>query len=371
MSQAFAKQVLIAGVSVILSYSVFVALFQNQCATLLISKEKEHNTTIQSLYEQHAVALEVTSLEDATRFLETQTLLTAQYQELLLKHEQTLDQWTNATRQKDKSEETIQKLNEQVKRLQRELGSATVQIRQAQRASQQEVESLRQQLDLSRSLVQQKVDEVRSLAKEGTCYGGDASELARIQAEISRRNAAQCVQWLEKPPYVVEFALQDASHDLTLLQVEFTTLSHMPHTVWTFLSLVDQGLYDGTTLQFNADRAITGGEPHSAPKQVHSSLQRQYATAGYGSEPLLFEELSPAAPCLELTFGFVGRGPTLLFTMEGYKDGGRFACPGRISSGKEFLQHIQQTNHHHHRPMTIQSARILRKVEQRSADPEL
>lgn len=354
----------------LLGYSIFVALFHNKCANLMIAKENEHNTTLQSLVENHALAIEQACHEDATRMTQTHGILTVQYIELQLQQEHTLEQLKNATQQKDGHDEMIRKLNEQVKRLQRELGSTTLQVRQVQRASQQEIESLRQQLDLSRSLIQQKVDEVRSLASEGSCYGSDSSEWIQMQAAIARRNAAQCLQWLGEPPYVVEFALQDSLHKRASFQVEFTDLSDMPHTIWTFLTLVDEGLYDGTTLHYlNTDRGLTviGGEPHSGPTHVHSSLQRRYATAGYGSEPLLFEELSPIAPCRESAFGLVGRGPTLLFPMEGYVDGGRFACPGDVTNGMEVIQQIQRAG----QPVTIHSVRILNNSRRVSANSEL
>lgn len=370
LSQTAAKQVLVAGLSVILGYSIFVALFHNKCANLLIHKRNEHNATLQSVSKVHEAAVKQACHEDSIRFMRAQTIWTSQYQELKLQQEHTLEQLNNATQQKDGYDEMIRKLNEQVRRLQRELGSATVQVRQVQRASQQEVELLRQQLDLSRSLIQQKVDEVRSITSEGSCPGCDPSELIRIQASIARRNAAQCAHWLGAPPYVVEFTLQDALQERTSFHVEFTDLSDMPHTIWTFLSLVNEGLYDGTTLHYlNTDRgpAVTGGEPHSGPKHVHSFLQRKYATAGYGSEPLLFEELSPAAPCWESTFGFVGRGPSLLFPLESYRDGGRFGCPGSITSGRDILQQIQQTG----QSVTIQSVRIVNKLSKESAKLEL
>ncbi|GAX13316.1 hypothetical protein FisN_17Hh257 [Fistulifera solaris] len=365
LSKSTATHFLTAGVSVIAGYSIFVKLFHNQCATFLIDKEHQHNQTIRSLQETHAEAIEQACQEDAVRFLETQTVLTSQNEELQHQLDLNREQLSKVSQQNDAYDERILKLSEQVKRLQRELGSSTVQVRQVQRVAQQEVESLRQQLDLSRSLVQQKIDEVRSLASTD---GHDMSDVVRLQAAITRRNAAQCVQWLGVPPYALELTL----HDHSSLRVEFTDFADMPHMIWTFLQLVDDGLYDGTSLQYkNTDRgpAVTGGEPHSASKQIHSSLQRQYATAGYGSEPLWFEELSPVAPCRENTFGLVGRGPTLLFPMLGYEDGGRFACPGKIVSGADILQQLRQTG----QPIIIESVRILHKdgLKERSARFEL
>ncbi len=366
LSKSKATYILIAGVSVIAGYSIFVILFHNQCATFLIDKEHRHNQTLRSLQETHTAAIEQACHDDAVRFLQMHTALTSRNDELQHQLDLNREQFSKATQQKDAYDEKILKLTEQVKRLQRELGSTTVQVRQVQRVAQQEIESLQQQLELSRSLVQQKIDEVRSLASTDS---HEISDVVRLQAVITRRNAAQCVQWLGVPPYVVEWTL----HDHSALRVEFTDFSDMPHMIWTFLQLVHDGLYNGTTLRYrNTDRgpAVTGGEPHSASKQIHSSLQRQYATAGYGSEPLWFEELSPVAPCRENTFGLVGRGPTLLFPMLGYEDGGRFACPGKIASGAEILQQLRQSG----QPITIQSARILHKkriIKERNAHSEL
>ncbi|GAX27360.1 hypothetical protein FisN_17Lh257 [Fistulifera solaris] len=365
LSKTTATHILTAGVSVIAGYSIFVILFHNQCATVLIDKELQHNQTLRSLQETHAEAIEQACQDDVVRFVQIQTALTSRNAELQQQLDVSREQLSKVTQQNDAYDETILKLTEQVKRLQRELGSTTVQVRQVQRVAQQEMESLRQQLDLSRSLVQQKIDEVRSLASTN---GHDMSDLIRLQAAITRWNAAQCVQWLGVPPYAVELTL----HDHSSLRVEFTDFADMPHMIWTFLQLVDDGLYDGTTLQYrNTDRgpAVTGGEPHSASKQIHSSLQRQYATTGYGSEPLWFEELSPVAPCRENTFGLVGRGPTLLFPMLGYEDGGRFACPGKIVSGTDILQQLRQTG----QPIIIESARISHndRLKERNARPEL
>jgi cyclophilin family peptidyl-prolyl cis-trans isomerase len=127
----------------------------------------------------------------------------------------------------------------------------------------------------------------------------------------------------------------------------------MPHTVWTFLNLVDKGLYVDTTIDFQKDKVIRGGgldsvEPQKG-KNLKSAVMRRFANFGYSVHNTLFfdQESSPNTPCRHSSFALHERGPGFVVYLtndissssrEGKSNPNN--CPGVIVKGRDTLERI-------------------------------
>lgn len=275
-------------------------------------------------------------------------------------------------------------LHDQIHRLQTELTDSTVQVTQTKQQAGKQLEQLQSQLELYKSMLRQKVQEVETLkATEASCavtaVTGRGStdmthvdELVRLQGAIRRRNIAQCLMLFGEPPYRVEFTL-DLPGPAKSFTVEFNQLDGMPHTILTFLTLVDAALYTGTALHVSAD-SIVGGDPQRASRQIQSTLTRQYAQLGFGLDPLWFDEVSPQSPCNRYSFGLWNRGPDIFVPLVGERSPvGEFmsrSCPGTVIHGMGTLAYLQE-HHHTAHPVTIKNARILPATKEQTSTHEL
>ena len=364
------------GLGIIVGYTLLFIMYQNQCSNLLISQEKGHNETLSRLHLEHAKLVQECNSEQVNNsqrdlsqmqgLLDKQTSLASKYQHLLEKHEETLAKLSQALKDCDDSDKTIQSLKSEIARTQKELDNSSLAVEKVKMHSTKQIESLTQQLELQKSMVRQKVQEVQALRVDGTCApAGNSEQIGRIQAAVRRRDLAQCLAALGDGPYVAEIALEAATatgETTATLQVVFRHVEEMPHTIWTFLSLVDLGLYSGTVIGLSGSGgALMGGAPSSATsKQIHSHLKRLYVEHGYGPEPFLLEETSPTAPCSQMTLGITEHGPQFFIPLQGVSPQEGFmsrSCPGEIIGGKEFLQKLVKEKTR----ATITSTRIVRQ----------
>ena len=71
-------------------------------------------------------------------------------------------------------------------------------------------------------------------------------------------------------------------------EIKIFNARDMPHTVLTFLNMIDNGLYVDTTIDFAKDKIIRGGtlasvEPQLG-KNMKSTVLRRFANFGYSGE---------------------------------------------------------------------------------------
>jgi cyclophilin family peptidyl-prolyl cis-trans isomerase len=269
----------------------------------------------------------------------------------------------NATKQ------DIETLKERNEELLRELENAAWQAKESTLEAERQLESLRSQLQMrSQFLNQQRVQEMaQSNDDADDCEKRSARDLeeqiVRLHASILwRRETAGCrpAGMDTNGRFVVEFALDmpgpTESHSISHFEVEFMYLHDMPHTIWTFLNLVQLGLYTGTTLGYTIDEypAITGGGSETSTDELTEiKFQRQYTESGYplpyqgGGGALLFDEVSSHFPCSQFTFGFLGKGPDFVIPLVKRKyHESQGSCPGRIIRGRDTLlrlQHLETT----------------------------
>jgi hypothetical protein len=263
-------------------------------------------------------------------------------------------------------------MREQIKRLQRELGQSVVQVQLSKQTNDKQLETLKEQLNLSRTMLREKqeADNTGAASSRGDISASSASasasaietadrykqQLNDITTAIRRYSLAQCLLKYGPGPYTIQFTLdlpedQNQSPLSNIVQVEFRLLPELAYTIWTILNLADLELYTGTTLRKqsggddygseNLGSSVTGGRPKDAStKQVEAKLARRYAETGHGAEPFFMEELSPRAPCLEYTFGIMGKGPGFVIPLVPQHQDGSLSCPGRVVRGKETLDRL-------------------------------
>jgi cyclophilin family peptidyl-prolyl cis-trans isomerase len=154
-----------------------------------------------------------------------------------------------------------------------------------------------------------------------------------------------------KGPFYAQFFLKFVgSTDLESFVVEFPSLRELPHSVYTFLDLVEYKLYDGTAFLFSDNGVLRIGGSPSASNSAR--LAQRYKTHGYDESALFFVEVSNTYYCRRHSVGFVGRGPGLALYLSSAADytdrdsetQGREApktCLGRVVRGMKTLSHVE------------------------------
>uniref|UniRef100_A0A7S1D247 PPIase cyclophilin-type domain-containing protein n=1 Tax=Cyclophora tenuis TaxID=216820 RepID=A0A7S1D247_CYCTE len=176
-----------------------------------------------------------------------------------------------------------------------------------------------------------------------------------------------------KGPFVVEFKLKfpttmGPAVEPNTFGVELASLSEMPHTIFTFLDLVDLQLFDGTAFVAANAMQMEGGSPGHAATDRAIKLYERYAKFGYSRSPLAFNEYSPRFPHEQFTVGFVGSpvaGPGLVINMvnnsetRGLNEHGRPTSPcfGKVIQGFDTLARMQSA------PKSADGYRLAKNIE--------
>lgn len=287
--------------------------------------EQSHNQSILAIRSEYDKAAVNSISEDIAS---QQNALRSQ-QELLQTHEATLRHVTELQKDQEESLSTIQSLRKEIQSLKETIENGNKELDANKKVSAKQCDSLKQQLELSKLMLQEKVDAVERLKESGReeCQQNESNDqVVTMQAGIRRLNLAQTIARFGEAP-VVQFWIRspDKSADSFEVQIE---IQEMPHSVYTFLNLVDAGFYHATEIVSNSDNdEIVGGK---ASGKLKSKLLRKYAEAGYGIHPLLFTELS-TAQYDHSCFGILSRGPDFAI------GNSLTSCFGRVIAGQDVL----------------------------------
>jgi len=279
-------------------------------------------------------------------------------QELLQTHEATLRRITELQKDQEEATATMQSLRNEIQSLQRTIENITKESDETKRSSAKQQDSLKQQLELSKLMLQEKVDEVERLKEskgdecQRTATTTESSHDHRIvamQADTRRLNLAQTIaRFGDNQYFSVQFWIRSPNRSAASFEVQIRT-HEMPHTVYTFLNLVDAGLYHETTIVNTNDKIVGGGKPSG---KLKSSLLRKYAQYGYGITPLLFTEVSTTDCNDDDSFGIVSRGPEFAI------GNSLTSCFGRVIDGQDALSTLKDEKESS--SATIIDARILK-----------
>jgi cyclophilin family peptidyl-prolyl cis-trans isomerase len=376
-------------IGILFGFTLFYTIFRTECANKLSHVANQSNASLALLERRHRMESEHLVQEETVLVkkehllhqkacLEQQTALTAKHQECLLSHDNTLSRVLVLQEQDVASRALIHNLSASVEQLRDQHTQCEANIHASVQNSEQLRIRMQNQLDLAKAMMHEKVNEVERLksltddtyGSSPQCGVADDKVMIQMQADIRRRSAVMVTQTFGAPPYVVVFVVRTSNKPSSSFsfEIELSSLNEMPHTIYTFLSLVQAGLYLGTSMQRKQDtKVLVGGHPSSCTqKQVQSKLMRQYAELGFNAaDPLLFTERS-TRPCgTEKGFGLRNRGPDLelwLWDEEHNETAHPHTCPGRIVSGYESLvQYAQDASKRE--PLSIVDVRIVSEAK--------
>lgn len=320
------------GIGVLGGFFAFYSMYYSQCARKLISVSSDYNTTIEKLQTVDNRK----TLEKQQGMLDQQAALATQHQELLVR-------LADAQKEQEKSSARIEVQKKEMDTMGRALREADRSIQQAKDKASKETDRVQRQLDLARTMLQEKVEEVEELKERSysanKCQHDPATssndEVVEIQSSIRRRDSIQIVSKFGHFPITVMFLVKSPNQNAVSFEMEFPHHRDMPHTIFTFLTLVDGGLFLETSLSQNGN-LLSGGNPASCVrKQSQSKIVRRMAEMGLGMEPSLFTERS-AGFCRAGSVGWVRRGPEFAIYLEDATED--FICPGKVTSGMDELR---------------------------------
>jgi cyclophilin family peptidyl-prolyl cis-trans isomerase len=144
----------------------------------------------------------------------------------------------------------------------------------------------------------------------------------------------------------VNLAEQEKSSDFFV--VEIASRKVFPHSVFTFLALVESQFYHGIDFAISEEEDDSVLEIGTNDDSFQQKKQKMDALGLSGGSALSFYETSSNYPCRagSNSFGFVERGPGLRLHLSSdnppTNDGSR-SCFGEVVRGQEVLQSIYET----------------------------
>ena len=183
------------------------------------------------------------------------------------------------------------------------------------------------------------VDEMVALQDKLRRGNRRIGSLQRHVQDISRRDA---IEKYGAGVHRIELELEfpDSPDGPNTLVIEMAPLELMPHSVFTFMEMVDAKLFDGCSFILNAMHVIKAAplpyDGSSASAKVRSFTKR-------GLESVAFREYSPDYPHEQYTVGFAADGsPSFYFNTQDNTDihvGD--PCFGKIISGIDTVQRLE------------------------------
>jgi chromosome segregation ATPase len=130
------------GVGMMLGYSVFYFIFQEKCAGMLLDQDRKRNSSFVELETKYKRAItdvqqcqEDSEARERTKVLEgrlaAQAALSDKHQELLARHERTLEKISELQSTSEGSQAQIQSLKEEIKNIQVSLDESSQKLRAA------------------------------------------------------------------------------------------------------------------------------------------------------------------------------------------------------------------------------------------------
>jgi hypothetical protein len=148
-------------------------------------------------------------------------------------------------------------------------------------------------------------------------------KMLRLQSIIQDNSRRQVIEKYGEGPYRVRFCVRyHEAEDVGEFVLEMADLELMPHSVLTFLDMVDARLWDNTVFYHHAQsNHVIAAAPvvFGTFEPKHHHLQAMGFTGAH------FVEYSDAFPHAEFTVGFSGRGPNFYINT---RDNSRHHGPG-------------------------------------------
>jgi len=260
-----------------------------------------------------------------------------------------------------------------------EIRNLKLKIEKDHESTTERISKLESELAEAKKLVVEKTNEIERLNSElgefvmevnnlkpAVVPGITTSEM--MIKHVQQRDGMICRQLFGKGPYYVKFVIKLPSDESDTEQnstvffvVELSSRRLLPHSTYTFLTLVESNLYnDGVA--FLSAREGGGLRISSSQSPGTSSLEHKLKPLGLtDGSSLSFLEAPTSGKshtCGENSFGFVHRGPGLDIFLS--SDDDKSGCFAQVIRGQDNLQKIQSILVDGGEPMEIVSAKHLR-----------
>ena len=200
--------IFLVGIGTLLGYATFYVTFQTKCSNLLLDQTERHNETHAQLQTKYSRALDDVrqcqddaqtkgELQELQGRLQAQAALSNKHQDLLERHEKTLERISVLQQSNEGSQEQIQTLREGIKIVKVSLEESTLQLQEAQQEHHDIQHQLQGQIDDTNRLIQEKSQENAQLRNSlGSCEHlsqGSAGKLDELKNLVQQQNFAQVI----------------------------------------------------------------------------------------------------------------------------------------------------------------------------------
>lgn len=163
-------------------------------------------------------------------------------------------------------------------------------------------------------------------------------QIDTFKNRIQLREGFDCKEEYGMGPYYVQISAKvrgNPDSAAWTFVVELASRMDMPHSVFTFLSLVSYEMFEGNTF-LAPDREVM---TLTAKADFVENLNQKRRVLGMQESILMFHEITTRFPCEDLSVGFQGLGPALEFYLsESESDK---SCFGKVVRGGESLKLIR------------------------------
>jgi hypothetical protein len=181
-------------------------------------------------------------------------------------------------------------------------------------------------------------------------------KMLHLQSFIQGDSRRQVIQKYGEGPYRVRFSVRyHEAEDIEQFVLEMADLNLMPHSVLTYLDMVDARLWDNTVFYHHAQSKHVIA---AAPVVFGTFEPKHHHLEAMGFTGASFAEYSDAFPHEEFTVGFNGRGPNFYINTvdnsrpHGPGGQGHHALPGdadpcfaKVISGHEAVKGMLRLKH--------------------------
>ena len=199
---------LLVGIGTLLGYTTFYLIFRDKCSGLLLAKDQNHNASYTQLQTKYSRALtDVRQCQDDAQAkgelqelqgrLKAQATLSDKHQDLLERHEKTLDRISVLQQSSEGSQSQIQTLKEDIKAVQSSLEESSQRLQEAQRERDDIQRNLQTQMEHTQTALQERAQENSQLRNElGSCENhsrGATGKLAELKNLVQQQNLAAVI----------------------------------------------------------------------------------------------------------------------------------------------------------------------------------
>lgn len=174
-----------------------------------------------------------------------------------------------------------------------------------------------------------------------------------IMQKIKDRSQKEVLSEYGEGPHRVELSLRfSTSPTFRTLLLELAPLDFVPHTIHTFLKMIDNQAFKDGTFVLARDHIIVGGPIDAHDPENNQRLEERMLRDGYfPNGALLFNEYNDAYPHTEYTIGFNAVGGPIFYInlldntdAHGSVDGEREGepCFARVVGGFDVVQRIAE-----------------------------